>query len=80
MERIITIIWDKWTIYAPKGNHIDGRVFGKINTDENGTIIKDELSTFQSSMQTQFGNSVMESQADLASLPSLLEAATINSA
>ena len=59
-------------------------VFSKIDANGDGSISKDELSAFQSNMQTQFKNSVMGSQTDSASLLSLLEAisrtATSNSA
>lgn len=48
-------------------------LFSKIDADGNGSVSKDELSTFQSNMETQFINSVMNSRYDRAGAASSTE-------
>jgi Ca2+-binding EF-hand superfamily protein len=51
-------------------------VFNKIDANGDGSIGKDEFSAFQSTMQTQFQNSIVGSPTDSTSLLSLLQAIT----
>ena len=48
-------------------------LFSKIDADGNGSVSKDELGTFQSNMETQFINSVMNSRYDRAGAASSTE-------
>jgi Ca2+-binding EF-hand superfamily protein len=57
------------------------QVFGAIDTNRDGSISKDELTTYQSNMATQFKSSVMGSQADSTSaLLALLQSAGLATA
>jgi Ca2+-binding EF-hand superfamily protein len=61
---------------SQSGSISDAQLFSKIDANGDGSISKDEFSTFQSNMATQFKNSIMGSQTDSTSaLLALLQSA-----
>jgi Ca2+-binding EF-hand superfamily protein len=67
-------LWQLGQYGSQSGKTSADKVFSKIDANGDGSISKDELSAFQSNMQTQFKTSVMGSQTDSTSLLNLLEA------
>jgi len=59
-----------------QGGTTSDKLFSKIDANGDGSISKDELSAFESSMQAQFQNSVTGSQQDSMSLLALLQGAS----